>query len=297
MLPTGVTDELQLIDDGIGIAVKREMGNRFDVWAMEGNHLERWTADGKSDEPNAAQPMEAWEKRVLITRLAAEAWEHVCATFNFEKAATRLGMRMTSDGSDDACIMLQGLETYSFTDADGGEEGALSDDDPVDMEEREADIADEDEDAGEPSADEQDEQQQQDFAEGGSDESDGNESEEDDTVDPTVVRTTVGNAPPLAGFTFATSCPPLETPADRNSLIGRLVYVGWDSNGVRGWYMGTIHSTVVSARDKQKTPSANFVVKYTSQRTNNQVNGLVACELSDRVHGPTKWWVLLEKIQ
>lgn len=36
LLPAGVTDELQLIDDGVGIAVKNEMGNLFDLWAMEG---------------------------------------------------------------------------------------------------------------------------------------------------------------------------------------------------------------------------------------------------------------------
>jgi len=40
---------------------------------------------------------------------------------------------------------------------------------------------------------------------------------------------------------------------------------------------------------------ANFVVKYTKNRTNNVLNGLVACELSERTHGVQKWWVRVEK--
>lgn len=40
LLPSGVTDELQLIDDGVGLAVKREIGNAFDSWAMEGGWKE-----------------------------------------------------------------------------------------------------------------------------------------------------------------------------------------------------------------------------------------------------------------
>lgn len=92
LLPAGVTDELQLIDDGIGIAVKNEMGNAFDAWAMEDDNLARWTADSHNAE-EGVQPMTAADKRILLTHLAAAAWEKVCSTFDFEKAATRLTSR------------------------------------------------------------------------------------------------------------------------------------------------------------------------------------------------------------
>ena len=43
----------------------------------------------------------AWKKRVLITQLAAKAWDNICERFDFEAAATRLGMLMTVDGTGD----------------------------------------------------------------------------------------------------------------------------------------------------------------------------------------------------
>eukprot|EP00965_Chrysotila_dentata_P030721 1023296-Pleurochrysis_carterae.AAC.1 len=93
LLPGGMTDELQLIDDGVGYAVKNEMGHLHDAWLMENENLDLWTSEGKGF------PM--WQKRALITRLAAQAWRNVCSRFDFESAAKRLGMRMTIDGSDD----------------------------------------------------------------------------------------------------------------------------------------------------------------------------------------------------
>lgn len=51
LLPTGVTGEFQLINDGVGMAVKRQMGTAFDLWTMDDSNLERWIAD-KSSDPN-----------------------------------------------------------------------------------------------------------------------------------------------------------------------------------------------------------------------------------------------------
>ena len=76
-----------------------------------------------------------WKKRVLITQLAAQAWEKVCARLDFEAAAQRLGMRMTVDGSGDQFIRLQGIDNYSFTDADGGPAGEESEEEGLDSEE------------------------------------------------------------------------------------------------------------------------------------------------------------------
>ena len=60
LLPGGMTDELQLIDDGVGYALKNEMGKLHNDWLMQDGNLELWTAEGKDF------PM--WKKRVLITQ-------------------------------------------------------------------------------------------------------------------------------------------------------------------------------------------------------------------------------------
>lgn len=322
LLPAGVTDELQLIDDGVGVAVKREMGNLFDEWAMQAgstisstsyihllhvrpvhgllhmtcilhrlhaDNLERWTAE-KADDAGVA-PMAMWEKRVLITNLAAKAWENVCFRFDFEKVASHLGMRMTVDGSDDDKIKIEGLADYSFCDDDGGELGEqVSDDEGLD----EDLLADVEDDAVENEGEEAEGDSAEGF-EGGTDEEDGDDEADDDTAD--TVRSSVGNAPPLNGYRFVEECPELETQQQRLKLLGKTVYVCWDSASlnVHGWYVGTIHSAQLGARDLSNTPTANFSVKYTLQRTNKQLNGCVACELSARLYGIDKWWVLIEK--
>ena len=77
-----------------GYVVKNEMGHALDRWLENADNLALWTGDGA-----AVMPM--WKKRVLITQLLATAWEQVCSRFDFTKAATRIGMRMTADGSGD----------------------------------------------------------------------------------------------------------------------------------------------------------------------------------------------------
>lgn len=311
LLPSGVTDELQLIDDGVGKALKNEMGNLFDTWAMEPGNLERWTAEGGSAAivDGAFAPMAAWEKRVLITQLAAEAWENICARFDFEKAATRLGMRMTVNGDGDDLIKIQGMENYSFSDRDGGEDGdgTRSDDEGFD-EDLHADIDEDVEGTVSQGGEEDDDpesigngneqrsvEEHVGSFEGGTDESDCDSSDGDDTADPDVVRTSIGNAVAPPGFNFVDVCPPLHSAQDRQEMIGKSVFVGWDTDDIYGWYIGTIHSTNISARDLQKTPTANFVVKYTKQKTKDAINGCVACELSARLYGVSKWWLILEK--
>lgn len=116
LLPSNTTDELQLVDAGVGHALKTEMAHLHDDWLAQDSNLEAWTSN---------LPM--WRKRVLITQLAATAWENVCAGFDFEAAAERIGMRMTVDGSGDDLIKIQGVDQYSFCDADGGSSDCESD--------------------------------------------------------------------------------------------------------------------------------------------------------------------------
>lgn len=61
--------------------------------------------------------MPMWRKCVLITHLPAMAWEILFQQLDFEKAATRVGMRMAIDESDDDHIKIQGVSSYSFSDA------------------------------------------------------------------------------------------------------------------------------------------------------------------------------------
>ena len=77
LLPTGVTSEIQLIDDSVGYAVKNEMGHCLDRWLEAGENLAKWTNE-------EGHTMAMWEKRVLITHMAADSWESVCKRFDFE---------------------------------------------------------------------------------------------------------------------------------------------------------------------------------------------------------------------
>ena len=299
LLPAGMTDELQLVDDGVGFALKNEMGRLHDNWLMEEGNLEMWTAGGKEF------PM--WQKRVLITQLAAPAWENICGRFDFEKAATRLGMRMTINGSGDQHIRIQGVETYSFCDADGGAAGAESDEEGVDPEEEEEENADvaltdsSDDEAGvaagaADSSNEEEGAAAGAAADGEEDEYEGNfdsSDEEDDTAG--GVADTIGGAVAPAGYELVEGCPPLDTEMDKNEMIGKTILHGWDSKAATGWFIGTVQSRNLSATDLKKTPTANFVIKYNSKTSDGALNGNVACELSARTHGPLEWWVVVKK--
>jgi hypothetical protein len=209
---------------------------------------------------------------------AAQAWENVCRRFNFETAATRLGMRMTSDGTGDNFIRIQGVDSYTFTDADGGAPGQESEDEGAEPEGEEQDVNSEDEEG----------QPDEEF-EGGE-----GSSEEDDTDD--TVATYIGNAAAPDGFKILEECPPLDSDSDKQNFIGKTVLIGWDSKAAQGWFLGTAHSRgPFTKADLKRAPTANFVVKYSSKLTAKKLNGNVACELSMRTHGVAQWWVQVEK--
>ena len=72
LLPGGVTSEIQLVDDGLGAATKKEMGHQLDEFLEIDDNLEMWTAEG------SGFPM--WRKRAMITQLAAKV-HHVQLVF------------------------------------------------------------------------------------------------------------------------------------------------------------------------------------------------------------------------
>ena len=91
---------------------------------------------------------------------------------------------------------------------------------------------------------------------------DNEDSSDDDTAIPGTVATFIGNATAPAGYAIVDVCPPLETNQDLNNFIGKTILVGHDSKQARGWFRGLVHSTGLSAADKRKTPTANFIIKY-----------------------------------
>ena len=262
-----------------GDAVKHEMSHALNKWMEVEENLAKWVGEGEN-------ALKMWEKRVLITHLLAEAWEKVASTFDFEKAATRVGMRMTVDGSGDSDIRLQGVEGYSFTDADGGEAGADGANHGIDTEEAallESEVL-----AGEGEEGDGEEVEEGD--------GDGAESDlsEDDTAEP--LQDQVGGIEdPPTGFEFVEKCPPLETEADLKALIGQSIMHAWATTEILGWFQGKVTHMGCSHTDLKATPTANMVIQYKKTVTKHKrLNGRVASTLTADRYGKGEWWVLLK---
>ena len=100
LLPISSTGELMHIDDGIGAHIKVLMGEEKETWLEQPGHLERWTKGPKEG------GLKAWEKRVHLTEFTGEAWEKLCATYDFKAPARRLGLLITIDGLGDDAIQI-----------------------------------------------------------------------------------------------------------------------------------------------------------------------------------------------
>lgn len=283
LLPTGVTSEIQLIDDGIGYAVKNEMGHALDEWLGEGDNLAKWTSQEGTQ-------FSMSDKRIMVTKLAAEAWERVCQRFDFEKAAARIGLRMTVDGTGDELIKLQGIENYTFSDADGGERPRSYDNqdgsDPIEQERLNAEV--------DPQAAEDEEAE---YVEGEEERFYDSSDEDSSDEEQNAHSTTIPEAPvqPPSGYRYILDVPKLDTDADKQGLVGKMVLHAWDRPGLRGWFVGKISHVGVSPRDLKATPTANFVVTYKKQVTKNKLlDGRVASSLLASNYGRAEWWILLE---
>ena len=277
LLPTNTTGELMHIDDGVGARFKNLLGEEMDAHLEGEGNLERWVAGPKEG------GLKAWEKRVLVTHLAARAWERLCETYNFEASARRLGLLMTIDGSGDDKIKPQGLsEAYTFTDADGGPAGGESE-----PEEEEGEDVVEVEEGEEEALEEDDEEEGED----GMDSSD----EEDDTADDLWACGDAPEAPP-PGYTYAV-CPPLETEEQQRALVGRRVLVAHNSHPI-GWHIGRVRFFGVSKAWRKVCESANFLLRYTKKETNGEMKEgqEEGRELTATNYGRDEWWVLLDPI-
>ena len=127
LLKSDCTDEIQVIDAGIGKKTKNLIGQQCEEWLEGDGNLERWVAGG----------ITASERRTLLTKWLAKAWEEVCSTTDFEKLGHRTGCLMTADDSEDHEVKPQGLQEYTFSDADAGDDfrDASDEDDSVEEEE------------------------------------------------------------------------------------------------------------------------------------------------------------------
>ena len=110
ILEPGCTDMIQLVDCGVGRALKDGVSNRMEGWLMASeDNATKWV-DGFT----------ASEKRVMMTKWAADAWEDMCtgsARFDFEGAGRRCGLLQSIDGS--VPLRPQGVvEDIRLTEAD-----------------------------------------------------------------------------------------------------------------------------------------------------------------------------------
>jgi hypothetical protein len=312
LLPSNTTDELQLVDAGVGHALKTEMAHLHDDWLSKDGNLELWTT---------ATNFPAWRKRVLVTWLAAQAWENVCRRFDFEAAATRLGMRMTIDGSGDELIQMQGVERYFFCDDDGGGSDYESE---VDGSEQTNDslLGSRKDAQGEMRELCGHENEHTSIQLVGAQSIDGmtrtkssttqhtqrvdlmvikndcNPPSNEEAADLAITEHSVTSCLPQAvappGYLMVEACPPLDTRRQQRSLVGKMILYGWEDDDRTGWFVGRVAHNRVTARDKREVTTANFVVRYSAKQTNGQIDGLVACELSARTYGASQWWVLLQ---
>lgn len=83
--PANMTDDLQLVDKGLGKMLKNQMGI---ILEEKTRHL--------SPKDNQAMTLE--ERRILITTCACDAWEYVCKTYDFQGNFDKIGGTINRDG-------------------------------------------------------------------------------------------------------------------------------------------------------------------------------------------------------
>ena len=84
--PANMTDDWQIVDDGVGKAVKDEMGEELDEMqmALTNSELEKMTAG---------------DRRVMITKAAARAYEKVIKMTDFHKKFDARGATVNAEGT------------------------------------------------------------------------------------------------------------------------------------------------------------------------------------------------------
>lgn len=99
------TDELQVVDAGLGALIKRFAEQEHQRWCMDEGNWKEWTGGG----------MSAGRKRILMTQIYGEAWALACASYNFVKNFDQTGSNLTADGSGDDKIKLDKCPEFEFS--------------------------------------------------------------------------------------------------------------------------------------------------------------------------------------
>lgn len=105
MLIAGCTDEIQVVDAGLGALIKRYYDDVVQEWFNVDRNWEEWTGAN----------MTASRKRVLTTHWYGEGYNRACMSYNFPASFDHTGSNLTADGSGDNLIKLQGLDEFTFT--------------------------------------------------------------------------------------------------------------------------------------------------------------------------------------
>ena len=104
-LLAGNTDEIQVVDAGLGKLVKDIAEDEACEWMGVDENWAEWTGPR----------ITASRKRILLTHWYAAAWEKACERYDFVSVFNKTGSNLTADGSRDSEISLQGLSAFSFT--------------------------------------------------------------------------------------------------------------------------------------------------------------------------------------
>jgi len=233
--------------------------------------------------------MKLYEKRVLISKLFADACDSVFASYDFEKHARKVGMLMTILENHDDGINIQGHGPVPFTDADGGEVRNPSDDEE-EVEDEDISIGDKDNPPGYDSDDTQ-------LTD------DGMNDLYDDTLPAKVVRD-VGAPRVPRGYEIDDSAL-----KHVNDVIGKhimFLFAGGDLHeDDLGWYLAKVKSQLTQA-DKAKYPKCtHYAVFDVKDSPHNQVllnahkqkgRKLDNYRISTSAESRGLRWVLLKKI-
>ena len=209
----GNTDEIQVVDAGVGALLKRFSEGIQTEWLDDEANWKEWQE----------KSLPAGRKRILLTHWYGEAWEKVCERFDFQGVFTKCGSALTADGTGDELIKLQKLAEFSFDVGDAERdpktgEFATEEPDSTDSAAAAARISSEEDDDNEELA--------QETVEDDGESSDGGQTTDDD----------------LDGDDFV--CPPgvevLETCPSGGACANMSIYYRYDS----GWAKGTVQRLV-----------------------------------------------------
>ena len=101
----GCTDEIQVVDAGLGALIKRFYEEVVQEWFQDDRNWEEWTGAN----------LTASRKRVLTTHWYGEAYERACMSYNFPASFDHSGTNLTADGSGDHLLKLQGFWMTSLS--------------------------------------------------------------------------------------------------------------------------------------------------------------------------------------